>query len=150
LVAAALALMSFVAADASHLTENPKKHRVVYQLSDAGIDKARFVLGNIQNHVSGVGWDHIEAVELVVFGPALRTFVTKEMDPACPASPVGAGSPCRPLLDPLSDRRGCSVRAGLGYPGPALLGADAPAGRGVLPAPPPAAGAAFGRRDDDR
>jgi intracellular sulfur oxidation DsrE/DsrF family protein len=75
-------LLSVASAEASHLADQPKKHRIVYQLNDPGVDKARFVLGNIQNHVSGLGWDHIEAVELVVFGPALRTFVTKDMDPA--------------------------------------------------------------------
>ncbi len=80
--AAVVALLAAAAAEASHLAANPKKHRIVYQLNDPGVDKARFVLGNIQNHISGVGWEHIEAVELVVFGPALRTFVTKDMDPA--------------------------------------------------------------------
>lgn len=68
---------------ASHLKGQPKKHRVVYHLTDAGVDKARAVLGNIVNHVNGVGgWDHIEALELVVHGPALKSFVTKDMDPA--------------------------------------------------------------------
>jgi intracellular sulfur oxidation DsrE/DsrF family protein len=75
-------LLPPAAANASHLTENPKKHRVVYQLDDAGVDKAKFVLGNLQNHINGVGREHLEAVELVVFGPALKTFVTKQMDPA--------------------------------------------------------------------
>ena len=68
--------------EASHLAENPKKHKVVYQLNDPGVDKARFVLGNIQNHIAGVGREHVEAVELVVFGPALKSFVTKDMDAA--------------------------------------------------------------------
>jgi hypothetical protein len=80
-VAAALALAGG-AADASHLGDG-KRHRIVYQLDDAGVDKARFVLNNIQNHVTGVGgWRNIEALELVVFGPALRGFVTKDIDPA--------------------------------------------------------------------
>lgn len=77
----ALLLVPPAPADASHLVENPKKHRIVYQLNDPGVDKAKFVLNNIQNHISGVGSQHIEALELVVFGPALRTFVTKDMDP---------------------------------------------------------------------
>jgi uncharacterized protein len=80
-VAVALLSLPLAAANASHLTENPKKHRIVYQLDDAGVDKAKFVLGNLQNHINGVGHDHLEAVELVVFGPALKTFVTKQMDP---------------------------------------------------------------------
>jgi uncharacterized protein len=74
-------LLAFAPAPASHLAGHAKKHKVVYQLNDAGVEKARFVLGNIQNHITGVGWDHIEAFELVVFGPALRGFVTSDIDP---------------------------------------------------------------------
>lgn len=77
-----LAIMtSLASSEASHLKEYPNKHRILYQLADAGTDKAKFVLGNIRNHVNGVGWQNIEAVELVVFGPALKSFVTKTMDP---------------------------------------------------------------------
>ena len=69
-------------ARASHLKEQPRKHKVVYHLSEAGVDKARFVLGNIQNTVAGAGGPgHVEAIELVVHGPALKTFVTATMDP---------------------------------------------------------------------
>lgn len=69
-------------AEASHLKENPRKHRIVYQLDDAGADRAKFVLGNMRNHVRGVGgWENIEAMELVVFGPGLKSFVAKGMDP---------------------------------------------------------------------
>jgi hypothetical protein len=81
-VAAALVLVGGVDAGASHLGDG-KRHRIVYQLDDAGINKARFVLNNVQNHVNGVrGWKNVEAFELVVFGPALRSFVTKDIDPA--------------------------------------------------------------------
>jgi hypothetical protein len=80
-VAVTLGLTLLPAADASHLTENPKKHKIVYQLDDAGVERARFVLGNIRNHINGVGLQNIEAVELVVFGPALKSFVTATMDP---------------------------------------------------------------------
>ena len=81
-VVAGLTLLGAGATDASHLKENPKKHKIVYQLNEPGVEKAKFVLGNIQNHVSGVGgWQNIEALELVVYGPALKTFLTKEMDP---------------------------------------------------------------------
>jgi len=66
---------------ASHLKDFPQKHRIVYQLDDAGVDKAKFVLRNISNHLSGVGSQHIEAIELVVFGPGLKSFVVKTMDP---------------------------------------------------------------------
>jgi len=68
-------------ARASHLGDG-KKHKILYQLDDPDVDKARFVLNNIQNHVKGVGgWKNIEALELVVFGPALKNFVAKDMDP---------------------------------------------------------------------
>src|SRR3990172_3263716 len=82
IVAAGLVRGGAGAAPASHLKDQPKKHRVVYHLSEAGVDKARFVLGNIANTIEGVGgWQNIEAIELVVHGPALRGFVTKTMDP---------------------------------------------------------------------
>ena len=69
-------------AEASHLKESPKKHKIVYHLNEPSVDKAKFVLGNIQNHVKGVGgWGNIEALELVVHGPALKNFLTKSMDP---------------------------------------------------------------------
>jgi intracellular sulfur oxidation DsrE/DsrF family protein len=80
-VALVLVLSGATGVGASHLGDG-KKHRIVYQLDDPGVDKARFVLNNIQNHVKGVGgWKSIEALELVVFGPALRHFVTKDIDP---------------------------------------------------------------------
>jgi intracellular sulfur oxidation DsrE/DsrF family protein len=76
----ALVLLGATGAGASHLGDG-KKHKIVYQLNDPGVDKTRFVLNNILNHVEGVGgWKHIEALELVVFGPALQNFVTKGMD----------------------------------------------------------------------
>jgi intracellular sulfur oxidation DsrE/DsrF family protein len=81
LLIAAAAPPSVTMLQASHLKEFPKKHRILYQLDEEGVDRARFVLRNIRNHVDGVGgWDHIEALELVVFGPALRVFVAKDMD----------------------------------------------------------------------
>jgi intracellular sulfur oxidation DsrE/DsrF family protein len=81
--AAAVALMlpAAPAPEASHLATQPNKHKIVYQLNEPGADKAKFVLNNMQNHITGVRWDHIEAVELVVFGPALKTFVAKDIDP---------------------------------------------------------------------
>ena len=82
-LAVAIVLLALVPADASHLKESPKKHKILYQLDDAGVDRAKFVLGNIRNHVSGVGgWQNIEALELVVFGPALKSFVQSSIDPA--------------------------------------------------------------------
>ncbi len=78
----ALAVTAGVA-DASHLEEQPRKHRVVYHLTEPGVEKAKAVLQNIVNHVNGVGgWDRIEALELVIHGAALKTFVTSDIDPA--------------------------------------------------------------------
>ena len=82
LVALIAAILAAVApAEAAHLTEQPKKHKVVYHLNEPSVDKARFVLGNIQNHIDGVGgMKNVEAIELVVHGPALRNFLTKDMN----------------------------------------------------------------------
>ena len=81
--AVAIVLLGLAPVDAMHLKENPKRHRIVYQLDEAGVDKAKFVLGNIRNHVTGVGgWQNIESLELVVFGPALKSFVQGSIDPA--------------------------------------------------------------------
>src|SRR2546422_2065754 len=80
---AAVLLVALVppTARASHLKEQPKKHKIVYHLDEAGLDKARALLGNIQNHIPGVGrGDHIEASGLVVHSAALRYFVTPGMD----------------------------------------------------------------------
>ena len=82
-LAAAIVLVGLAQADATHLQDSPRKHKIVYQLSDAGVDRARFVLGNIRNHIVGVGgWRNIEALELVVFGPAMKSFVQGDIDPA--------------------------------------------------------------------
>lgn len=81
---AALSIVVLVAsaADAAHLKENPKKHKIVYHLNEPGAEKAKAVLGNMQNHVKGVGgWENIEALELVVHGAALKTFLRKDMEP---------------------------------------------------------------------
>jgi len=50
----------------------PGRAKVVYHLSD--LDKAGFVIGNIQNHLDGVGGPDNVAIVLVVHGPALRAF----------------------------------------------------------------------------
>jgi intracellular sulfur oxidation DsrE/DsrF family protein len=83
---AAGALVLGAAAEASHLKENPKKHKIVYHFNgdDAGdhVKKAKAVLGNIMNHVKGVGgWDHIEALVLVTHGDGVTPFIEKGMDP---------------------------------------------------------------------
>ena len=64
----------FAAASARAATEAPTqtKLKVVYHLSD--LEKVSFVMGNIQNHLDGVGGpDHV-TIALVVHGPALKAF----------------------------------------------------------------------------
>src|SRR5882762_7025474 len=57
----------------------PAKLKVVYHLNDA--DKVSFVLGNIQNHLDGVGGpDHV-TIALVVHGPPLRAFHAASANP---------------------------------------------------------------------
>src|SRR5690349_10258927 len=82
LLRAAAALgAAFAASRANAATENPAqdKLKVVYHLSD--LDKAGFVIGNIQNHLDGVGGpDHV-TIALVVHGPALRAFHSAQANP---------------------------------------------------------------------
>lgn len=55
------------------------KLKVAYHLSDA--DKVNFVLGNIQNHIDGVGGpDHV-TIALVIHGPALKAFHSAQANP---------------------------------------------------------------------
>ena len=81
LVLATAGVLYLSAAEASHRTDQPKRHKVFYHLDDPGVERARAVLVNIENHVNVVGWKNIEALELVVHGPALRTFLAKDIDP---------------------------------------------------------------------
>ena len=72
---------AYAASRASAASENPAqdKLKVVYHLSD--FEKVSFVLGNIQNHLDGVGGpDHV-TIALVVHGPALRAFHTAQASP---------------------------------------------------------------------
>jgi intracellular sulfur oxidation DsrE/DsrF family protein len=66
--------LAFTASRAKAATEAnpPGKLKVVYHLAD--IDKVHFVLGNMQNHVDGVGGPDNVTLALVVHGPALRAF----------------------------------------------------------------------------
>jgi len=55
------------------------KLKVVYHLND--LDKVSFVIGNIQNHLDGVGGpDHV-TIALVVHGQALRAFHSASANP---------------------------------------------------------------------
>src|SRR2546426_10170634 len=83
ILAVAIVLLGLAPVDAMHLKENPKRHRILYQLDEAGVDKAKLVLGNIRNHVTGVGgWQNIETLELVVFRPALKAFRDGSIEPS--------------------------------------------------------------------
>jgi intracellular sulfur oxidation DsrE/DsrF family protein len=68
--AAAGALFAVSGARAS--AGKPDKMKVAYHLSD--LDKAGFVVGNIQNHFDGVGGPEFVTIVLVVHGPALKAF----------------------------------------------------------------------------
>lgn len=57
----------------------PARLKVVYHLSD--LDKVNFVLGNIQNHLDGVGGPDNVTIALVVHGPALRAFHSASANP---------------------------------------------------------------------
>src|SRR6201990_2983972 len=72
---------AFAASRASAAPESPAqdKLKVVYHLSD--LDKVSFVIGNIQNHIDGVGGpDHV-TIALVVHGPALKAFHWAQANP---------------------------------------------------------------------
>lgn len=59
-----------------------KKHRIVYHLSEAGPEKAKFVMTNAQNTITGLGgFQNFEALEIVVHGPAVKTFMSDTIDP---------------------------------------------------------------------
>jgi intracellular sulfur oxidation DsrE/DsrF family protein len=55
------------------------KLKVVYHLSD--LDKVNFVLGNIQNHIDGVGGADNVTIALVIHGQALRAFHSASANP---------------------------------------------------------------------
>lgn len=55
------------------------KLKVVYHLSDA--EKVNFVLGNIQNHIDGVGGPDRVTLALVIHGPALKAFHATQAKP---------------------------------------------------------------------
>ena len=65
-------LGAFAVGEAAAATEASARQRVVYHLADA--DRVIFVLGNLQNHVDGVGGPGKADIRLVVHGPALRAF----------------------------------------------------------------------------
>lgn len=77
---AGLALGVATLAEASH--KGGKKHKIVYHLNSNAPGKAKAVLGNMLNHVKGVGgWDHIEDLVLVTHSAGILNFVEAKMDP---------------------------------------------------------------------
>jgi intracellular sulfur oxidation DsrE/DsrF family protein len=50
----------------------PDKHKVAYHLTDA--ERAQSVLGNIRNHINGVGGPQNVEIVLVVHGAAVKAF----------------------------------------------------------------------------
>jgi hypothetical protein len=66
---------------AGHNADNPKRHKAFFHLNEADPKKASAVLTNKQNYVDVVGWQNIEALELVVHGPGLRPFIARTIDP---------------------------------------------------------------------
>ncbi|WP_166304117.1 DsrE family protein [Bradyrhizobium sp. 2S1] len=57
----------------------PQKLKVVYHLDD--LDKVNFVIGNIQNHLDGVGGPDNVTIALVVHGQALKAFHSAGANP---------------------------------------------------------------------
>jgi intracellular sulfur oxidation DsrE/DsrF family protein len=66
-------------AQAQAQTHGPEAGKVVYHLAD--LDKVAFVLGNIDNHLAGVGGPEKVTIELVIHGPALRAFHASAASP---------------------------------------------------------------------
>ena len=76
---AVLASAAATRADAATEATPAGKLKVVYHLSD--LDKVSFVIGNIENHLDGVGGpDHV-TIALVVHGQALRAFHSASANP---------------------------------------------------------------------
>jgi intracellular sulfur oxidation DsrE/DsrF family protein len=66
-------------ANATAQDASKEKLKVVYHLAD--LDKVNFVIGNIENHLDGVGGPGNVTLALVVHGPALRAFHTASANP---------------------------------------------------------------------
>ncbi len=73
------AILSAARTNAAAGPASPAKLKVVYHLSE--LDKVNFVIGNIQNHLDGVGGPENVTIALVVHGPALRAFHSAQAGP---------------------------------------------------------------------
>jgi intracellular sulfur oxidation DsrE/DsrF family protein len=78
ILAAAMAVAGTRAARSAAPTESIAA-KVVYHLSD--LEKVVFVLGNIQNHLDGMGGPGKVTIVLVVHGPALKAFHNAKTNP---------------------------------------------------------------------
>ena len=74
--AGAAGFAAFRVSEAAAADEVP---RVAYHLADR--DKVGFVLGNIDNHIKGMGGPDKVRIALVVHGPALLEFASKGANP---------------------------------------------------------------------
>ncbi len=79
LSAALAATGALFAANRATRAETRDAAKVVYHLSD--LEKVAFVLGNIDNHLAGVGGPEKVTIQLVVHGPALRAFHAAAANP---------------------------------------------------------------------
>ncbi len=69
----------FAARQVAGAAPAPDVQKVVYHLSD--FDKVGFVLGNMRNHIDGVGGPGMVKLALVVHGSALKAFQTISAHP---------------------------------------------------------------------
>lgn len=79
LIAPLAALFAGRAASAATALPDAGRQKVVYHLADT--EKVMFVLGNIRNHIDGMGGSQAVDIVLVVHGPALALFRTLKANP---------------------------------------------------------------------
>lgn len=72
LLAVLMPLQAVVAGDEA-------KQKVVYHVAD--VDKVAFALGNIRNHIAGMGGPDAVDIVLVAHGPGVKAFNDLEADP---------------------------------------------------------------------
>lgn len=73
------AALSAARADTVSTNAAPAKMKAVYHLNELG--KVDFVLGNIRNHIDGMGGADKVTIALVVHGPALKAFHAASANP---------------------------------------------------------------------
>jgi len=78
-ISAAGAALGATSAKAATEAGAGNKLKVAYHLTDA--EKVNFVLGNIQNHIDGVGGPEHVTIALVIHGPALKAFHQAQANP---------------------------------------------------------------------